>query len=85
MTKRNFQFLCVLFVGLVAAAGTWQFAGAQGEKVALTMKWEYTLLTESDSIVSRMNLLGKDGWELVAVEPGKAGTTPALLYFKRAK
>lgn len=85
MTKSNLQFLCVVFVALVAVAGAWHFASAQGEKVAISVKWEYTSLIESDSTVSRMNLLGKDGWELVGVEPGKGTTGAATFYFKRAK
>lgn len=84
MTKSNLQFLCVLFVGLVAAAGAWQFAGAQGEKVAATLKFEYKILSGTSASGVELNVLGKDGWELVAIEPAK-GTTPAQLYFKRAR
>lgn len=85
MTKSRLQLLSILFIAVLAVAGAWQFAGAQGEKVAITAKWEYTSLIESDSTVSRMNLLGKDGWELVAVEPGKGTPGAAIFYFKRAK
>jgi hypothetical protein len=84
MTKSN-QWLSVLFVAVLAVAGAWQFAGAQGEKVIVTVKWEYTSLIESDSTVSRMNLLGKDGWELVGIEPAKGPTGAAVFYFKRGK
>lgn len=84
MSKSNLQFLFVLFVGLIAVAGAWQFAGAQGEKVRETLKFEYKILSGTSSSGAELNLLGKDGWELVAVEPARTGVA-AQLYFKRAR
>lgn len=84
MTKNNWQLLCVLFVGLIAVAGMWQFAGAQGEKVAIGVKWEYTTVNAGESGFAKINVLGREGWELVAIEPAH-GTSPAVLYLKRGK
>jgi hypothetical protein len=84
MTKSNFRFLCVLFVGLIALAGVWQFAGAQGEKIVPTVKWEYKILSGTSASGVELNVLGKDGWELVAIDPAK-GNTPSQLYFKRGR
>ena len=83
MTK-NFQFLAILFVTLIAVAGAWQFAGAQGEKIAASAKFEYKILSGTSASGVELNVLGKDGWELVAIEPAH-GMTAAQLYFKRAR
>jgi hypothetical protein len=84
MSKTNLQFLCVLFVCLVAAAGVWQLARAQGEKIVVTAKFEYKILSGTSASGVELNVLGKDGWELVAIEPAR-NATPAQLYFKRAR
>lgn len=84
MSKSNWQFLFVLFIGMIAVAGAWQFAGAQGEKVRETLKFEYKILSGTSAGGAELNVLGKDGWELVAVEPGRQGAATQL-YFKRAR
>jgi hypothetical protein len=84
MSKSNLQFLFVLFIGLIAVAGAWQFAGAQGEKVRETLKFEYKILSGTSASGAELNILGKDGWELVAVEPSRQGVATQL-YFKRAR
>lgn len=84
MTKSNWQFLFVLFIGLLAIAGVWQFAGAQGEKVRESLKFEYKILNGTSAAGTELNVLGKDGWELVAVEPARTGVATQL-YFKRAR
>ncbi|WP_254513152.1 DUF4177 domain-containing protein [Anatilimnocola floriformis] len=83
MTK-NFQTLAILAVALTAIAGAWQYAGAQGEKIAAGVKFEYKILSGTSAGAGELNVLGKDGWELVAVEPSK-GMTPTQLYFKRSR
>lgn len=60
------------------------------------MKWEYKSITFKDSasfgktstaaeVEAQMNVLGKDGWELVATLPAAAGASGNLLIFKRQK
>ncbi len=84
MRKGNSQLLFALIIGLIAIAGAWQFAAAQGEKVHATVKFEYKILSGVSAGGAELNLLGKDGWELVAVEPGRQGVATQL-YFKRAR
>lgn len=82
MTKLQ-RFCVIVLVGSVlASAGAWQFAGAQGEKVREYPKWEYKFIASTTG--AELNALGKDGWELVAIEPrnGNNGTT---YYFKRPR
>ncbi len=46
-------------------------------------KWEY--LVDSDLVAAVLNLLGSEGWELVAVvsEPGCGDGIQRWFYFKR--
>lgn len=82
MTK--VQRLCVVVLAgiVLASAGAWQFAGAQGEKIKEYSKWEYKFVASTTG--AELNVLGKDGWELVAVEP-RSGNNAATFYFKRPK
>lgn len=78
------QRLCVVVLAAIvlASVGAWQFAGAQGEKVRDFPKWEYKVVASTTG--AELNVLGKDGWELVAVEP-RIANTPTTFYFKRPK
>jgi hypothetical protein len=59
-------------------------------------KWEYKAISRTaieqigfaerglaDSLADGLNKLGSDGWELVAVDPGKAGHEGSYFVFKR--
>jgi hypothetical protein len=82
MTKVQRFCVAVLGVIVLASAGAWQFAGAQGEKVKELPKWEYRVVASTTG--AELNALGKDGWELVAVEP-RVGGGAATFYFKRLR
>ncbi|MFL5342442.1 MAG: DUF4177 domain-containing protein [Gemmataceae bacterium] len=58
------------------------------------MKWEYKSISFKDSggfgttsspaeVEAKMNMLGKDGWELVATLSAATGASGNLLIFKR--
>lgn len=49
--------------------------------------WEYRVVSQSDVAIdnqSKLNRLGEDGWELVAVASLRAGDVPAA-YLKRPR
>jgi hypothetical protein len=85
----------VLFL-LGAAAGTSLAAEpGPGPTPAGPAKWEYRILTREqvaklgkNDVVAGLNRLGKDGWELVAVEPALApakGAGAVQFYLKRPR
>jgi hypothetical protein len=82
MTKGQ-RLVVVLLAGIVLGSiGGWQFAGAQGEKIKEYPKWEYKFVASTTG--AELNILGKDGWEMVAVEP-RVGNNPTTFYFKRPR
>lgn len=82
MTKMQ-RFCVVVFAVLtLVLVGAWQFAGAQGEKIREYSKWEYKVVASTTG--AELNVLGREGWELVAVEP-RMGNNPTTFYFKRPK
>ena len=82
MTNVQRFWVLVLVAISLATIGAWEFAGAQGEKVRDYPKWEYQFVSSTTG--AELNALGKDGWELVAVEP-RIGNTPPTFYLKRPK
>ena len=80
MTK--VQRLCVVVLAVIglASVGAWQFAGAQGDpRIQNIPKWEYKIVSSTTG--AELNALGRDGWDLVAVDAG----TPTTFYMKRPK
>ncbi len=76
------RFVIMLLLGLaIVSAGTWQFAGAQGEKAKFVHRWEYKKLATLNE--AELNVLGIEGWELIAVETPLRGASAT--YLKRAK
>ena len=54
------------------------------------MQWEYSVLNivalaDASEIKSTLNVLGMDGWELVATLPKTDGHSSGFLFLKRQK
>lgn len=76
------RFSVVALVGLLLlAGGIWQFAGAQGARDVAGQKWEYKRIA-SDS-ETRLNELGAEGWELVAIASNNEKNSVHFSVFKR--
>ena len=77
--------IAILFFAIFAYF-PWQDTSAQRKDA-----WEYTTINEPNSLLTQpklqsdLNNLGKDGWELVAVQPGSAQLEESILILKRKK
>jgi hypothetical protein len=96
MDRRPLLWIVAVIVALIAG---WELASAQGEKEKAVQKWEYKILDGGKSATpdgdygNSLNELGKDGWELVGVEPatrysmggGNTSANTRVFHFKRPK
>lgn len=88
--KSNLRcLLIVVTISLIAALG-WSARG-QGQISAPKITWEHAIVASSPGDnAARLNQLGAEGWELVAVRSeekflGNVRQTEVTYYLKRAK
>lgn len=80
MDRKPLLWIVAVIVALIAG---WQLASAQGEKEK-GQKWEYKSIQAGLSEIDSLNGLGRDGWELVALDRYDDKVHP-ILCFKRPK
>jgi hypothetical protein len=73
------QYFTGFFTGACLVVSAVIFMGAGDSKQFTLSKWEYKIATPYDSLFElEMNLLGKEGWELVTAR--RAGDTYSVQY-----
>jgi hypothetical protein len=78
--KNRFYISLVAFL-LLCLLGWAQYAKAQRSD-SMKQTWEYQVIAANpNQLMSQMNKLGAEGWELVAV----SGDGPVFAYLKRPK
>ena len=91
MDNKPLLWIVALVVALFVG---WQLASAQGDKEKSAQTWEYKSIYGSENLspdTKEVTRLGKEGWELIAVEPalpyvqhgGTVRRTERIFYFKR--
>lgn len=90
MDRKPLLWIVAVVVALTAG---WQLVQAQGEKEKVIQKWEYKSIYGAELTADSKDVaqLGKEGWEMIAVEPalpsvqsgGTVRRTERIFYFKR--
>lgn len=88
MDRKPLLWIVVVVVTLIAG---WKLASAQGEKEKAVQRWEHKTYMGQNTDNREVTQLGKEGWELVAVEPAMpyvqssstVRRTERFFYFKR--